>query len=95
MARSKNITIHVPRALRSYCEGASELMLSAPSVRAVLDELERRHPSLYCGICDETGAVRAHVNLFVNTDHVRDRDGLDTALVPGDEIMILPAVSGG
>jgi molybdopterin converting factor small subunit len=95
MARSKNITIRVPRELRTYCEGASELMLSAPSVRALLDELEKRHPSLYCGICDETGAVRPHVNLFVNTDHVRDRDGLDTLLVPGDEIMILPAVSGG
>lgn len=95
MARSKNITIHVPRALRCYCEGASELMLSAPNVRAVLDELEQRHPSLYGGICDETGAVRRHVNLFVNADHVRDRDGLDTILVPGDEIMILPAVSGG
>jgi molybdopterin synthase sulfur carrier subunit len=95
MARSKDITIHVPRELRSCCDGASVLMLSAPSVRAVLDELERRHPSLYGGICDETGAVRRHVNLFVNTDHVRDRDGLDTALVPGDEIMILPAVSGG
>jgi molybdopterin synthase sulfur carrier subunit len=95
MVRSTNITIHVPRELRSYCEGASELTLSAPSVRAALDELERRHPSLYSGICDETGAVRRHVNVFVNTDHVRDRDGLDTALVPGDEIIILPAVSGG
>ena len=35
------------------------------------------------------------MNLFVNNDHMRDRDGLDTALVPGDEIIILPAVSGG
>ena len=95
MARSKNITVHVPRELRAYCEGASEIMLSAPSVRAVLDELERRHPSLYRGICDDTGAVRRHVNVFVNKDHMRDRDGLDTTLVPGDEIMILPAVSGG
>jgi sulfur-carrier protein len=95
MARSKNITIHVPRELRGYCNGASELMLSAPSVRAVLDELERRHPSLHRGICDDTGAVRRHVNVFVNKDHMRDRDGLDTALVPGDEIIILPAVSGG
>jgi molybdopterin synthase sulfur carrier subunit len=95
MARLKDITIHVPRELRAYCEGASELMLSAPSVRAVLDELERIHPSLYRGICDDTGAVRRHVNVFVNKDHMRDRDGLDTALVPGDEIMILPAVSGG
>jgi molybdopterin synthase sulfur carrier subunit len=95
MARSKNITIRVPRELRGYCKGASEIELWAPSVRAVLDELERRHPSLYRGICDDTGAVRRHVNLFVNKDHMRDRDGLDTALLPGDEIIILPAVSGG
>jgi molybdopterin converting factor small subunit len=95
MARSTNITVHVPRELRAYWEGAAELMLSAPSVRAVLDELERHYPSLHRGICDDTGAVRRHVNVFVNTDHMRDRDGLDTALVPGDEIIILPAVSGG
>jgi sulfur-carrier protein len=95
MARSKNITIHVPRELRACCKGASEILLSAPSVRAVLDELERRHPALYRAICDDTGAVRRHVNVFVNKDHIRDRDGLDTALVPGDNIIILPAVSGG
>jgi sulfur-carrier protein len=95
MAQSKNITIHIPRELRAYCEGASELLFSAPSVRAVLDELERRHPSLYRGICDDTGTVRRHVNVFVNKDHMRDRDGLETPLVPGDEIIILPSVSGG
>jgi len=39
--------------------------------------------------------VRRHVNLFVNTSHVRDREGLDTALVPGDVVWIIPAVSGG
>ena len=90
-----NITIHVPRELRVYCNGASELKLSAPSVRTVLDELERRYPSLYRGICDDTGSVRRHVNVFVNKDHMRDRDGLETALIPGDEIIILPSVSGG
>jgi molybdopterin converting factor small subunit len=35
------------------------------------------------------------VNLFVNTDSIRDLDGLDTALAEGDELIILPAVSGG
>ena len=39
--------------------------------------------------------MRRHVNLFVNADHMRDRDGLDTALAPGDVVTILPAVSGG
>jgi molybdopterin converting factor small subunit len=93
--QAMTIRIYVPAALRACCEGASELALSAPNVRAVLAQIERSYPSLYRSVCDETGAVRRHVNLFVNTAHVRDRDGLDTALVPGDVITILPAVSGG
>ena len=90
-----SIKIHVPAVLRNYCEGASELFLSATSVRGALEELERSHPALYRSVCDETGAVRRHVNLFVNTSHIRDREGLDTVLMPGDVITILPAVSGG
>jgi molybdopterin converting factor small subunit len=64
-------------------------------VRAALDQIALSHPRLYRSVCDETGAVRRHVNVFVNTSHMRDREGLDTALVPGDEVTILPAVSGG
>jgi molybdopterin converting factor small subunit len=89
------ITIHVPAALRACCQGASKLSLSAPSVRGALEQIEQSHPALYRSICDETGTVRRHVNLFVNTSDVRDREGLDTALVPGDVLTILPAVSGG
>ena len=89
------ITVHIPSALRACCEGASQLSLSAPSVRAALEQIEQHHPVLYRSICDETGALRRHVNLFVNASHVREREGLDTALAPGDVITILPAVSGG
>jgi len=89
------ITVHVPTPLRDCCAGVAELALSATSLRAVIEELGRRHPALHRSICDETGAVRRHINLFVNTNHMRDRDGLDTPLAPGDEVTILPAVSGG
>jgi molybdopterin converting factor small subunit len=89
------ITIHIPAVLRACCEGASKLSLSAMSMRAVIEEIERSHPALYRSICDETGAVRRHVNLFVNTWHMRDREGLDTPLAPGDVVTIMPAVSGG
>lgn len=95
VARAMTVTIHVPGVLRDYCGGAPELVLPAPSVRAALDEIERHYPALYRCVCDETGAVRRHINLFVNTSHMRDRQGLDTALVPGDVLTILPAVSGG
>jgi molybdopterin converting factor small subunit len=89
------VTIHVPTVLRDCSAGRGELLLAASSVRTMLDQLARSHPALYRSICDETGAVRRHVNLFVNMAHVRDRDGLDTMLVPGDVVFILPAVSGG
>jgi len=90
-----SVTIHVSAALRSYSNAASDISVDAPSVRAALDQLARHHPSLHRGICDETGSVRRHVNLFVNSSHVRDREGLDTRLSPGDVVTILPAVSGG
>jgi MoaD family protein len=89
------ITVFIPGVLRSYSAGASELTLSAATVRAALEQLERNHPPLYRSVCDETGAVRRHVNLFVNIDNIRDGAGLDTALASGDILTIMPAVSGG
>jgi sulfur-carrier protein len=95
MSAPPDVTIHVPAMLRGCCGGAKELSFPATSVRAALDEIERRHPALHCRICDETGTVRRHVNVFVNVVHMRDREGLDTRLVPGDVLTIVPAVSGG
>lgn len=90
-----SIRIHVPGMLRDSCDGASELPLNAATVREALALIERRYPSLYRSICHETGAVRRHVNLFVNADHIRDLEGLDTPLRPGDVVAVLPSVSGG
>jgi len=89
------VTILIPAPLRRYCGGERQLPLAAETVREALAELERSHPTLYTNVCDETGGVRRHVNLFVNTSHIRDLDGLDTGLADGDALEILPAVSGG
>jgi molybdopterin synthase sulfur carrier subunit len=91
----ETVTIHVPGALRAYCGGAEQLQTSARTVRSALDDLERHQFALYRNVCDETGAVRRHLNVFVNADNVRDLNGLDTKLTPGDILTILPAVSGG
>ena len=89
------VTVRVPLPLRDCCSGASKLSLPADSLRAVLSELERRYPELHRSVCDETGALRRHIGLFVNSAHVREHGGLDSALAPGDVVSILPAVSGG
>ena len=95
MDRTPTITIHVFGQLRTYCAGAAQLSISAHSVRAALEDLERSQSALYRNVCDETGKLRPHLNVFVNADNVRDLDGVDTTLTAGDVVTILPAVSGG
>ena len=93
--RVATITVSIPGPLRPCCAGAAELRLQTASLRTMLEQLERRYPALHRSICDETGKLRQHINLWVNTDHMRDRDGLDTLLVAGDVVTIMTAVSGG
>lgn len=95
MGSTPTITLHVPGPLRDYCAGAAQLSIAAHTVRAVLEELERSQFALYRNVCDETGALRRHLNVFVNADNIRDLGGVDTKLTPGDVVTILPAVSGG
>lgn len=90
-----SVTIHVPGTLRQYCDDALAFSLPATTLRDALQQIEQRHPALYRCVCQETGEVRRHVNLFVNEDEMRTLDGLDTPLASGDTVMILPAVSGG
>lgn len=95
MPSTPSVTVRVPWVVRAHCGGGAELAVPAATMRDALLEIGQQHPALHRSICDETGAVRRHINLFINTAHMRDRDGLDTTLVPGDVITILPAVSGG
>src|SRR4051812_30160902 len=93
--RTPPITVTVPTPIRHCAHGASEITVAATSLGAVLEELEQRFPALHRSICDETGSVRRHINLFVNTEHMRDCAGLGTLLEPGDVVTIMTAVSGG
>jgi sulfur-carrier protein len=95
MTAARTVTVRVPGQLRQYCEGFASLPLAATSMGALLADIESRWPDLYKSVCNETGVVRQHVNLFVNASNVRDLEELDTALAPGDVVTILQAVSGG
>ena len=70
MATAPDITLHVLGVLREYCGGVEQLPISAPTVRAALEDLERNQVALYRNVCDETGTVRRHLNVFVNADNV-------------------------
>ena len=84
--------MQIPSSLRHEVRGARQVTLSAATVAEALALLERSHPPLYKSVCDETGAVRRHVHLFINSSLVHR---LDAKLADGDTLSIMPAVSGG
>ena len=81
--------------LRASCGGASTLLLAAPNVRAALDSIEASHPELYRSVCNETGAVRQHVAVFVNAQMIASRADLDISLQSEDKVMVIQALTGG
>ena len=46
-------------------------------------------------VLDEHGAVRKHMNVFVDGEQVRDRVRLTDAVGPSAEIYVMQALSGG
>jgi molybdopterin converting factor small subunit len=65
--------------------------LSGDTVMELLRELEREHPGLDGWIVDESGAIRRHINVFVNGE----RADAEAAVGPDDTVDVLPAISGG
>ena len=89
------IRVTIPHALRPFCGGQAQLCFAAEDVGGLFAQLACQHPQVYVQICDERGEPRPHINVFVNNDHIRARAGLDTPLIEGDLVSVLPAVSGG
>jgi len=89
------VTVEIPSALRPCCDGQTQICVDASTVRAVLDQLEADYPELHRSVCNETGAVRRHMNLFVNSELLPENPGLDLSLDDGDVVHIFTAVSGG
>ena len=91
------IEVCIPSTLRSYCGCDEELRVDASNVREALERLEKDQTSLYRSVCDETGSVRKHIHLFINSDRVplSNRSGFEMPLKSGDVLTIWTAVSGG
>ncbi len=88
-------TVRIPAALRVLVGGRAEVEVEAGSLRDVFDALGRESPELRARVLGEGGELRRHVNVFVNGEDMRFRDGLDTPVREGDRVAIVPAIAGG
>lgn len=87
-------TVRVPAPLRSLTGGKDEVPAGGDTLKALIDDLETRHPGLRDRLTDEKG-VRRFINIYVGEDDVRFLDGINTKLKSGDQISIVPAIAGG
>jgi molybdopterin synthase sulfur carrier subunit len=88
-------TVRIPTPLRKLTDGKEEVSASGATMRALLDDLDRSFPGLKARICDDSGAVRKFVNIFVKDEDIRFLQNLDTPVKDSDEVSIVPAIAGG
>jgi len=88
------ITVSTPTILRPYTGDAKRVTAEGADLRALIDDLDRRHPGIGERLVAD-GALHRFVNVYVNDEDVRFTGGLDTGLSDGDEVTVLPAVAGG
>ncbi|MEA5457100.1 MoaD/ThiS family protein [Sinomonas sp. JGH33] len=91
-----SVSVVLPQILADVAGGHTELSVTGvDSVRAVLDSLAAPYPILARRLRDETGRLRRFVNVYVDGEDVRRREGLDTAVADGQEIIVIQSVAGG
>jgi sulfur-carrier protein len=86
--------VRIPPTLRAETAGASTVEASGPTVRDLLDDLTGRFPALRERIYPE-GELARFVNVYVEGEDVRTKDGLETAVSDGSTVILLPAMAGG
>ncbi|MEO7762138.1 MAG: MoaD/ThiS family protein [Casimicrobiaceae bacterium] len=83
----------IPNPLLSYTHQARAVEADGQTLDDLTRDLDRQFPGIRFRIIDEHQRVRRHIKVFINRDQADD--DLATTLKPGDEIMIVAALSGG
>lgn len=89
------IKVRIPTPLRKLTDGKGEVEGAGKTIGELLGHLENEYPGMKERLCDETGNIRRFLNVYVNEEDIRFKQGKDTVLSDGDEVSIVPAIAGG
>lgn len=88
-------TVHFTPALKRFRPDLATIEVEAATIATVIAAVEKHYPGLRDYIVEENGALRRHVNIFINDTFVRDRKRLSDPVKPDDHVHIIQALSGG
>ena len=89
------VIVRIPGPLRNFTAGQAEVELEAANIKTLLEQLGQSYDGLFSRICETDGSLRRFVNVYVNDEDIRFLNNLETALSPGDQVSIIPAIAGG
>ena len=89
------VKVRVPTPLMKLTDNKSEVMAEGATISDILNNLENQFAGIKERICEESGAPRRFINIYLNEEDIRFLDGEGTAVNDGDEISIIPAIAGG
>jgi len=89
------VRVRFARALQAQAGLPGLCTAEAATAREALHALAERYPQLPRFVLDDQQRLRRHVNIFINDALIADRIELSDPLRDGDQLHILPAVSGG
>ena len=89
------VKVRVPTPLMKLTDNQSEVTAEGATISEILNNLESQFAGIKERICDENGAPRRFINIYLNEEDIRFLEGESTAVKDGDEISIIPAIAGG
>lgn len=89
------VLVRIPTPLQRLTKNQSEVQVQGSTVQEVIAHLEQSFPGVRERLCDEQGAIRKFINLYLNDEDIRFMDGEKTGVKDGDELAIIPAIAGG
>lgn len=87
--------VQFTRHLRLHFPALADVDVPGRTLAEIVERLDELHPGLRGYLVDDRGALRMHVNLFVNEEILRDRAGLTDPVSDGDRVFVMQALSGG
>ena len=87
--------VQFTRHLNLHFPDLRETRVEAATLAEVVSELDSRFPGLADYLVDERGALRKHVNLFINEQLLEDRKALSDPVTAADRVFVMQALSGG
>jgi sulfur-carrier protein len=87
--------VRIPAPLRKLTNDQAVVEVAGANIQELIGNLDKNYPGLKERICDESGQIRRFVNIFVNGEDIRFKDGPKTSIAEGAEVSIIPAIAGG